>query len=438
MQGKETHSVMRAIYTGISSSTSKFFAILSLLTVMLLLQGCASGGSSSQPWKGKNASAKQAPNTLEANTQQIQSANELEGKEQAQLVKVAILLPLTGDKASIGESMLKAAQMAVFDLGHDGFELLPVDSKGTEEGGKLAAQAALNQGAQLLLGPVFADEVRGAKSIASTSNVNIIAFSTDWTLADNKTFLISFLPFDQVNRVLQYASATGNKRIGLLSPNDTYGNGVVSAFQAKAEKSGIKNSKIVRFSPQDPELANIVRQFSEYDLRQTKNNKSAPYDAVLITAGGNTARAIASYMSQYGMTPGEVRRLGTGLLDDQALAKDPSLAGAWFAAPSPESRANFEQRYQSNYYEKPQRLTSLAYDATALSAILARSGIKEYGQPAYSQRDLSNPNGFAGVDGIFRFRPDGIVERGLAILEYQNGRIVVIDKAPKTFQTMTN
>ena len=123
-----------------------------------------------------------------------------------------------------------------------------------------------------------------------------------------------------------------------------------------------------------------------------------------------------------------------GLMDDAGLANDANLDGAWFAAPSPSARRAFEKRYGDVYGIKPLRLASLAYDATALAAILARSSFDETGAPSYDYNALTNPNGFSGVDGIFRFRPDGISERGLAVLEFQNGSIKVVDEAPETFQ----
>ena len=154
--------------------------------------------------------------------------------------------------------------------------------------------------------------------------------------------------------------------------------------------------------------------------------------------GGEKALSIANLLSYYDMPPNTVRRLGTGLLDDASLANEPGLKGAWFAAPSPRLRQKFEQRYRQNFGTKPPRLSSLAYDATALAAILARRGLKANGQPAFDQTSISNANGFSGIDGIFRFRSDGTAERGLAILEFKRGKIVVIDEAPKTFQQGTS
>lgn len=418
-----------------------FYFLLLMTTVFL--NGCG-GGYNTQPWlkdeQAISGTAQNAPNKLsvaavegEALDGPIDAADgTMDGLAP---VKVAILLPLSGRNARLGQSMLNAAQMALFDIGYNNFELLPKDTKGTPSGARNAARAALQDGAKLVLGPVFSPSVKAARQVTQSANINMIAFSTDWTLANERTFLIGLLPFDQIERVVTYSSQNGYKRIGVISPTDTYGNGVVSAYRAIAPSAGIQQTRIERFSPSDKNLAPVMRMFSDYDARKkAKNQFGPPFDAVLMPVGGPVARELGSFLNHYDLPPHQVKRLGTGLMDDASLAQDSTLRGAWFAAPDPQSRKKFERKYTSIYRSPPPRIASLAYDATALSAILARIGLKKTGRPAYGHNAITNANGFSGVDGIFRFRSDGIVERGLAIMEYKNGRIVVIDKAPKTFQ----
>jgi len=124
-----------------------------------------------------------------------------------------------------------------------------------------------------------------------------------------------------------------------------------------------------------------------------------------------------------------MRLIGTGLWDDESLARNPALYGGWFAAPDPALRRDFDRRYLENYGSAPPRLATLAYDATALAAVLSR-GTQDN---PYSRQRLTNPRGFAGIDGVFRLRPDGLNDRGLAVLEVQSGRARVIDAAPTAF-----
>lgn len=431
---------MRELHTGL-----RFYSTLPLFCVLLtslVLSGCvSSNGYNTQPWKKTNQSnsqiAAQTPNNISVAPveQQNLGAQGQNNSNGLPPVKVAILLPLSGQHSKLGQAMLNAAQIALFDVGYDNFDILPKDTKGTPEGARKAAIDALKDGAKIVLGPVFSTSVKAARQVTQSANVNMIAFSTDWTLANSKTFLIGFLPFDQVERVVNYANSAGYNRIGVLSPRNSYGNGVISAYQSISQQIPIQTSRIERFAPKGNDLSSIMKSFSDYDARRTSGNAhGAPFDAILMPVGGSIARQVGSFLDHYDLPANQVKRLGTGLMDDASLARDKSMNGTWFAAPAPAARIKFEKRYKNVYNSKPPRIASLAYDATALAASLAQSGLKYDNRPAYNHSSITNPNGFAGVDGIFRFRADGIVERGLAVLEYNNGAIIVIDDAPKTFQ----
>lgn len=356
-------------------------------------------------------------------------------------VKVGILLPLTGKDQQLGQSMLKAAQMALFDTGYEGFELIPRDTKSSPQEAASAARSALAGGAELLLGPIFSDSVAAVKPIAKQAGVNVIAFSTDWKQAGGGTFIMGFMPFDQIQRVAQFAAARNIHSVGIIAPDTEYGTITNSAFQSAATRYGMKIAGTERFNPQTREIGATVRNFAHYDQRHPTGQAAVnagppPYDAVFMPVGGDNAKTIASVMVQFDLTPGQVRRLGTGLFDDPSLTREPGLEGAWFAAPSPGARAAFERRFTQSYGYSAPRLTTLAYDSTALAAILAKRGLQSpAAKPGFDTDSLMNPNGFSGIDGIFRFRPDGTAERGLAVLEIRRGGTSVVEEAPKTFQS---
>ena len=417
------------------------FALFALILGAFFLQACDTGGGYKQRtgWgtaaPSPQAPAQQAPDVVNQQSTAPQISQQTQQQDNLPPVKVGILLPLSGQHEKIGQAMLNAAQIALFDIGHSSFELVPRDTRGTEEGAREAAREALNEGAQLILGPVFASSVRAAKPITQRANVNMIGFSTDWTLAGGNTFILGFLPFDQVERVTAYASKQGIKRVGVITPNTDYGRIVQSTFSTMSPRYGIGTTQSATFSPHSNNLAPDIRAFSRYDARAGAGALTqAPFDAVLMPTGGQQARAIANLLSHNDLPPSLVRRIGTGLFDDDALATESNLEGAWFAAPSPNSRRAFENRYHQTYGEKAPRISTLAYDATALAAVLARKGLSESRRPAFDRRSITNPNGFSGIDGIFRFRQNGTAERGLAVLEYKRGSIVVIDEAPKTFE----
>jgi len=420
------------------------FIALFLIAPLLVLGACQTGSGYRPHTSVPQAPAQQAPGILSST-----SSDELLGNQQNPItptdhminlptVKVGILLPLSGQHQKLGDSMLKAAQMALFEIGHANLELIPRDTKGTAAGAQAAARSAIDSGAQLLLGPVFAPAVRSAKPVAQRAHINMIAFSTDWTLANSNTYVMGFMPFDQVKRVTSFAARHGITRVGVLAPDTNYGRIVSNAFNAAAPHYNITITENISYPAGTSNLAPIVKTFTHYEARKSAGALAqTPFDAVLMPVGDQDARAIASLLSHYNLPPRSVRRIGTGLFDEASLASEANLEGAWFAAPDPAARHSFEQRFINTYGTHPPRLATLAFDATALSAILARRGLQSTGRPAFDHTAITNPNGFSGLDGIFRFRQDNTAERGLAVLEFRRGRLGVIDQAPKSFQNMT-
>ena len=397
----------------------KLFSCFGLALTLGLLSACAPGMR--DPWNQPKSSASTAPAVETTPAQQAAPAT----TQAARAAKVALLLPLSGKGSETGQAMLNASQLAIFDLGADTFELIPRDTMGTPDGARAAAQAAIDEGAQLILGPVFAADAKAVTPMALQKGLGVVSFSTDSSVAGGTSFVIGFLPQTQIRQVVDYAAAQGMQRIAIIAPQDAFGDIATSTFDTYIRQRNLMNAGIVRYNGNTGPTPEQLKQLtSKGGAPGTK-----PFDAVLIAAPGTQSAMISTQLSQAGLPPSLVKRLGTGLWDQADVARQPSLQGAWYAASSPDMRQNFEARYQQTYGEVAPRLATLAYDATALSIVLARSG-----QP-YTRQTLSNPNGFSGIDGIFRFTSEGLVERGLAILEIRNNSSVVVKQAPTSFQS---
>lgn len=337
-------------------------------------------------------------------------------------VRVAVLVPQSGQGAQMGEALLQAAQLAVFDLNEPNFQLVPKDTKGTPAGTKAAVDEAAREGARLILGPLFAQEVEAAKAQARNYGLTVVGFSTDWRLAGDNTFLMGVLPFGQAERIADYAARQGLTRIAAITTKDAYGDAVLNAFTQTAQRYGITVSKTVRIAADGSDISNAVTQL-----------EAGAYDAFFMPVGGKPARLLAAALKDKGMASSQVRYLGTGLWDDPEVLSDANMSGAVYAAPSPQTRAGFERNYQRIYGSMPPRLASIGYDSAALAIVLARNATAAGQRVTYDRNGFINPNGFSGVDGIFRFGPNGLAERGMAILQVSGGNARVVEPAPSTF-----
>lgn len=379
----------------------------------------------------------------------------------ADAIRVAVLVPLTGQTAAVGRALLEAAQLALFEVGDERLTLLPRDTGGSPETAAKAAEAVLQEGAELIIGPLFAGEVNTVAPLARARGVPVMAFSTDRSVAGRGVYLLGLTPEDQVERVIAFSRAKGLARFAALTPESPYGNAVLDALRRAAQKAGGEVTQVQTYATDSTDLTPVVRRFANYEsrrqaLQQQKKELEgkedeiskltlarlqnletigeAGFDAILLPEGGTRLKALAPLLPYYEIDPKKVRFLGTGQWDDASIVTEPALQGGWFASTDPAGVADFRQRYEATYGRRPLRIASLGFDAVALAAVLARDGVA---QPFSADR-LTNPNGFAGYDGIFRFRPDGLNERGLAILEVQPRGFRVVDPAPASFTPATN
>ncbi len=376
-------------------------------------------------------------------------------------VRVALLLPLSGRNARLGNAMVNAAQLALFDLADDRFELLLHDTRGTPEGAAGAAAMAIGDGASLMLGPLLSASVKAVAPAARAANVRVVAFSSDRSVAGEGVYTMGFFPGAGVERVVTFARSRGILRFAALAPESEYGQTVVEALRRAAEMVGAVVTRVETYDPGAGDFAAVVRRLADYDTRRqalmaqratlmAQGDEIArqtlrrlerletvgdlPFDALLVADGGKRLQSLAAHLPFYDVDPAKVRMLGTGQWDEPGIGAEPALVGGWFAVPPPAARADFERQFQQVYGHKPPRLATLAYDATALAAVLARTD----GGPDFSAEALTAPSGFAGRDGIFRFLPEGVAERGLVVLKVLPRGFEVIGKAPETFQPVTD
>lgn len=355
---------------------------------------------------------------------------------------VGLLLPLSGPRAALGQSMLRAAELAMFDVADDSFELVVRDTKGTPGGAESAARSAIDAGANLLLGPVFSSSVQAVKPVADAGSLPMVAFSNNRNVAEPGAYVMGLLPSEQVQRVVGYAARQGLRRFAVLAPRNAYGQVVVQALQEAAARGGASFAGAEFYAPGSKNVAEeakrLARQYWDGRLPKDAQNAAPPanaFDAVMLPAGGQDLRAVAPTLPFFDVDPERVKFLGTVLWNDPSLGTEPTLVGGWFAAPPPESWQNFERRYRETFGDRPRRLASLAYDATALAGILARQS-DSTGPEVYSRSRLTQRNGFAGVDGVFRLNDDGTAERLYAVMEMQRKELKVVDPAPGSFEAL--
>lgn len=387
-----------------------FLAKASLLAVGLGLTGCAT-----VPGLLGN-SKRVAPAVTENQVPEVSTARTT--------VKVALLLPLSarGQAGQIAQGLKEAGELALFDTNSAGIVLIPKDTRGTAAGAQAAARAAVEEGAELILGPLFSGSVKAVSPVARAANIPVMAFSTDKTVAGNGVYLLSFLPGQEVKRVVEYAASRGATNFGAILPNTAYGTLVEQAMVNNVPRNGGKMVKVARYGRSSSGLDAPVNQIA------AATDKSG-INAVMVSEGGNLIRRIAPALRKTGVSAPRVQLIGTGLWDESGIGAVPGLEGGWFAGPAPGPKDSFVRRYKSAYGRQPPRLASLAYDSVSLAINMSR----EPSGARFTPARITNPEGFTGVDGLFRFLPNGLNQRGLAVLEITAAGSRVVSPSPNRF-----
>jgi ABC-type branched-subunit amino acid transport system substrate-binding protein len=334
-------------------------------------------------------------------------------------VKVGLILPLSasGNAGVAAQSMKNAAEMALAEFQNPNVQLLIKDDGGSPQGAQQGTQQALAEGAEIILGPLFAVSVPATAQLTRAKGTSVIAFSTDSSVAGHGVYLLSFLPESDVNRIIDYASGIGKRSYAALLPDNAYGNVVEAAFK---QAVGRKGGRVIAFEKYGADRSAAARTVAQ---------SLGSADALLIADDGESVVATADALTAAGANLRNIQLLGTGLWDNPRVFASPALQGGLYAAPDPSGFRAFSGRYRTKYGAEPVRTATLAYDAVALVAALSRT----QGAQRFAPETLTNPSGFAGIDGLFRFRADGSNERGLAVMKVATGGGVAVAGSPKSF-----
>ncbi len=342
-------------------------------------------------------------------------------------VKVALILPMSSANGqAAAQSLRNAAQLAVEDFSggnaaSSNIQILVKDDRGTPDGARIAAQEAVQEGAELVLGPLFAPNVQAAAAVLRPAGKPMIAFSSDAGVAQRGVYLLSFLPQSDVQRVVSFAQSRGKKGFAALIPQTPYGNVVEAEFMSVANQQGGRVTRVERYQPGNTASLSQATQRLKDVMGQS--------DTLFIGESADGVGAVMQQLAAQGITSRSVQLISTGIWNDPRAISLPQLEGAWFAAPD-NSRFNvLAGRYQQRFGSPPTRLATLSHDAVTLAMALTQS----QGAQRFAEGTLTNVNGFAGQDGVFRFRNNGLNDRGIAVFEIRGGSARAISGAPDSF-----
>lgn len=340
------------------------------------------------------------------------------------VMRAGVLLPFSHPNANVraeAESMLAGIEMALFDHANEEFVLLPKDTAGSQSIATEVAEEAQREGAEFFLGPLFGSNIAALNTDTALAGMPIIGFSNDTNVAGGSTWLASITPEEEVRTLVEYAVSRGIRQFAYFGPQNDIGARIQSALQYHAQLAG----GVVISSAYYPAGEGSPTNEAKYLARSINQASSNGRVAVLIPERGTQLRRVAPLLAYYGVSR-SVKLMGLSGWNDPGIWREPSLSGSWFVAPPAADIQAFETRYRRIYGQAPSALASQAYDAAALVMQLAKDGELE-------REELTEQDGFYGLNGLFRFAPDGTSERKLSIYEVSSEGAQEIEPAGQSF-----
>ena len=413
-----------------------------------------------------------------------QKEEEVEIEQDDGILRIAVILPTQKQNAVVAEDLKNASTMALFDAKSNNTILQFYNTDGTYDSAKEKTKKAINEGADVIVGPLFADEVNGASR--SSGSTPIISFTTDANVLDSTVFSIGFLMEQQIKRIVEHAVQNGKTKFGIIVSDSESGDFARKNFKKYVSMYNGEVVKDVSYTDKKTGLMNAVKEISDFENRVNEYNdykkmakerfdylvqlrdenpeeyatvfdetqylstddeisflektleelehkttiNDPEYEAIFIFGDDiNDVLMIGSSLMYYDVHPDRIKYLGTSQLENPKIYTERAFRGAWYPSASTKYTGKFDEAYKKYFKRKPIKIASLAYDAVSLINSLAKDG-------EINRKDLLNPNGWTGINGIFRFKSNGSSERNMDVKEVVGGSNVktkVISPAPVNF-----
>ena len=348
----------------------------------------------------------------------------MEGRK---IKRAAVLLPFSHPNAQVraeAESMLAGIELALFEYAGDDFLIIPKDTAGKQSVAEARIDEAVKEKANIVLGPLFGANVKAIRDRAQDKKIPVLAFSNDRSAAGGGAYLASISPEEEVRRMVDYAIGQGINSFVYLGPQTDYGRQIETSLRTEAFNRGgvVLTSAFYMPSTGATEAARSVSGILKSEIATRPRNKVA----VMIPERGVNLLSIAPLLPYNGVDMTHITLMGTSLWSDSSIWREPTLDGAVYPAPDPENLTTFREAYRRIYGKAPTDLAAVAYDAAAVAVRLAAEDNLKY-------NGITDPDGFFGVDGLFRFRIDGTSERGLAVMQIRPTGAELIQKGASQF-----
>jgi ABC-type branched-subunit amino acid transport system substrate-binding protein len=340
-------------------------------------------------------------------------------------VRVALLVPQSDSGAApVAASLENAARLAVAQNAGVPIDLRVYDTAGQPATAAAQAQRAVDEGARIILGPLFGEAANAAGLAVVDEGVNVVSFSNNPSIAGGNVFVLGPTFANTANRLMAYAKDEEMRSVVILHSDDVPGRFGRGAIEQAAARNGLQVVRSVGYP--------LSIEGVDASARSAGSAVAAGADSIFLTTDATNAAMpmLLQTLPESGADPAQTQYIGLTRWDVRPdLFSLPGAEGAWFTLPKRARQAAFNQAYRNSYGSAPHPLGGLGYDGVAMVAQLAAQGRSD----PLSTRALTRRTGFDGTGGLFRLTANGANERALAVATIRNNQVVIIDPAPSSF-----
>ncbi len=406
-----------------------------------------------------NIPAEEEHGQEQATHNQFESKNLLTLKSNLKKTKVALFLPFSGKHKELGWSLANAAMMSLFDNDHEhAIELVLIDSKETPAEASEAFRQVVAQNIKIVIGPVFGNLAPVLEREAKRNKITVISLSNNQELIgkineEGGIFVSGFLPEAQIDRIVEFAMEQNKANFAVLAPNNDYGRTISSLFSRIVrnrdgniitsefyEINGLNIDRSVErimnsFALAEGAVVKKIKGKAKKDVKAISEIDRIFPEVIFVPDSGKMLSKIAASFKKLNVDERGFQIVGTSQWDDLSILNDSNLYGSWFPAPENERFRNFERIFSQNFSKSAPRIASISYDLTAAIIELVNQAGRGKSPLAKDFMNYQNlpTNGFDGIDGPFRFLPNGIVQRNFAVLQVGNGKLDTVDRSLSKF-----
>ena len=368
--------------------------------------------------KNKDIETKTTTTKTSTSAPPKQSLPVVKTKPKKKIYNAALLLPLTGETKNVGQNLLNAAELALFDFNSPNIAIKPYDTKGTESGAKNAINKAIDDDIDIVIGPLFSKTTKAIANIAKENNITVLSLSNDSSLAKEGVLVFGYTPEDQIKETINFAIENNVFRFSALLPKNKYGKLLEKVIIEELDKEDILPQQIQWYDSVDEQLSHSIKRIARFPEIITEDYLRHKSELLIIPESGPILTPIISRLSSKNLDTKRFRFAGTSQWEQESISSNKKLIGSWFAATNLNDIKNFKNVFKNNFGYVPENIASLAYDALALTLLITQDN------PPHITKDNFNPeNTYEGISGIFSFTNDGVIKRKLNIYEIEETQI---------------